>query len=184
MDEGEAYARLQCRGGQLFRAFHQYKNYVGSYPTGSSTEIAKALLEGNNPKKIIILAVKKAELNAKGEIVDPWGTPLKIYFANNEVLIRWAARTSSSTTANPASSTIITVRTRRNFRRFPMKDASTLPQTFRSRDRSGARTISGPMLLAAHWARQAEGAVRIRITVVNKNLPPRPFPLESRYRTE
>ena len=71
----------------LFEAFHQYKKYVGSYPTGSSAEIAKALLEGNNPKKIIILAVKKAELNAKGEIVDPWGTPLKIYFANNEVLI-------------------------------------------------------------------------------------------------
>lgn len=74
----------------LFEAFHQYKTHVGSYPMGNSVEIAKALLEGNNPKKIIILAVKKAELNAKGEIVDPWGTPLKIYFANNEVLIRSA----------------------------------------------------------------------------------------------
>ena len=74
----------------LFEAFHQYKTHVGNYPTGNSVEIAKALLEGNNPKKIIILAVKKAELNAKGEIVDPWGTPLKIYFANNEVLIRSA----------------------------------------------------------------------------------------------
>lgn len=74
----------------LFEAFHQYKTHVGSYPTGNSADIAKALLEGNNPKKIIILAVKKAELNAKGEIVDPWGTPLKIYFANNEVLIRSA----------------------------------------------------------------------------------------------
>ena len=51
---------------------------------------AKALLEGVNPKRIIILAVKKAELNTKGEIIDPWGTPLKIYFANNEVLIRSA----------------------------------------------------------------------------------------------
>jgi hypothetical protein len=74
----------------LFEAFHQYKQYVGSYPQGTSSEIAKALLEGNNPKKIIILAVKKAELNNKGEIIDPWGTPLKIYFANNEVLIRSA----------------------------------------------------------------------------------------------
>ena len=74
----------------LFDAFHQYKTHVGSYPTGNSVEIAKALLEGQNPKKIIILAVKKADLNAKGEIVDPWGTPLKIYFANNEVLIRSA----------------------------------------------------------------------------------------------
>lgn len=74
----------------LFDAFHQYKTHVGSYPSGTSAEIAKALLEGNNPKKVIIIAVKKAELNAKGEIVDPWGTPLKIYFANNEVLIRSA----------------------------------------------------------------------------------------------
>ena len=74
----------------LFEAFHQYKIHVGSYPTGNSTEIAKALLEGQNPKKIILIAVKKAEVNAKGEIVDPWGTPLKIYFANNEVLIRSA----------------------------------------------------------------------------------------------
>ncbi|HTD65376.1 MAG TPA: hypothetical protein VK846_02455, partial [Candidatus Limnocylindria bacterium] len=74
----------------LFEAFHQYKTHVGSYPMGTSAEIAKSLLEGNNPKKIIILAVKKAELNSKGEIIDPWGTPLKIYFANNEVLIRSA----------------------------------------------------------------------------------------------
>lgn len=74
----------------LFDAFHQYKTHVGSYPTGNSVEIAKALLEGQNPKKIIILAVKKADLNAKGEIVDPWGTPLKIYFGNSDVLIRSA----------------------------------------------------------------------------------------------
>lgn len=74
----------------LFEAFHQYKTHVGNYPTGNNAEIAKALLEGQNPKKIIILAVRKAELNSKGEIVDPWGTPIKIYFANNEVLIRSA----------------------------------------------------------------------------------------------
>ena len=74
----------------LFEAFHQYKTHVGNYPTGNNAEIAKALLEGHNPKKIIIVAVRKAELNSKGEIVDPWGTPLKIYFANNEVLIRSA----------------------------------------------------------------------------------------------
>jgi len=74
----------------LFEAFHQYKKHVGEYPHGNNAEIAKALLEGENPKKIIILAVKKADLNSKGEIVDPWGTPLKIYFANNEVLIHSA----------------------------------------------------------------------------------------------
>lgn len=82
----ELYAEVD----NLFEAFHQFKVHVGSYPVGNNVEIAKSLLEGNNPKKIVILAVKKAELNAKGEIVDPWGTPLKIYFANNEVLIRSA----------------------------------------------------------------------------------------------
>ena len=74
----------------LFEAFHQFKSHVGSYPEGGNADIAKALLQGNNSKKVIILAVKKSELNAKGEIVDPWGTPLKIYFAQNEVLIRSA----------------------------------------------------------------------------------------------
>ncbi len=74
----------------LFEAFHQYKNYVGRYPEGSNADIVKTLMEGNNPKKIIILAVKKTELNVKGEVIDPWGTPLKIYFSNNEVLIRSA----------------------------------------------------------------------------------------------
>lgn len=74
----------------LFDAFHQYRTHVGTYPSGTPAEIAKALLEGANPKKIIIIAVTKANLNAKKEIIDPWGTPLKIYFANNEVLIRSA----------------------------------------------------------------------------------------------
>ncbi len=82
--------QLYAEVDNLFEAFHQYKTHVGTYPAGNNADIAKALLQGNNPKKIIILAVKKAELNAKGEIVDPWGTPLKIYFANNEVLIRSA----------------------------------------------------------------------------------------------
>lgn len=74
----------------LFEAFHKYKQIVGKYPSGSNAEITKAIREGNNEKKLMILAVKDSQLNAKGEIVDPWGTPLKIYFAQTEVLIRSA----------------------------------------------------------------------------------------------
>ncbi len=73
----------------LFEAFHKYKEHMGQYPQGSNPDIAKALT-GNNPKKVIILAVKKEHINDKGEIVDPWGTPLKIYVGDNEVLIRSA----------------------------------------------------------------------------------------------
>jgi hypothetical protein len=81
---------LSAEVDQLFEAFHKYKQIVGHYPQGSNAEIAKSIREGNNEKHLMIMAVKDAQLNAKGEIVDPWGTPLKIYFAQNEVLIRSA----------------------------------------------------------------------------------------------
>ena len=75
---------------QLFEAFHKYKQIVGKYPSGNNAQIAKSIREGDNEKRLMIMAVKDSQLNAKGEIIDPWGTPLKIYFAQNEVLIRSA----------------------------------------------------------------------------------------------
>lgn len=73
----------------LFVGLQKYKETVGSYPIGSNSQVAKAL-KGANPKNVIILVGRKNELNEKGEIVDPWGTPLKIYFSDNGVLIRSA----------------------------------------------------------------------------------------------
>lgn len=81
---------LSTEVDQLFEAFHKYKQIVGKYPTGSNADIAKSIREGDNEKHLMIMAVKDSQLNAKGEIVDPWHTPLKIYFAQNEVLIRSA----------------------------------------------------------------------------------------------
>ena len=57
----------------LFEAFHQYKTYVGSYPSGNSVEIAKALLEGNNPKKIIGLSAYDLEVVDRVSIELPAG---------------------------------------------------------------------------------------------------------------
>jgi len=34
--------------------------------------------------------VRRASINDKGEILDPWGTPLQFYFSHNEVMIRSA----------------------------------------------------------------------------------------------
>jgi hypothetical protein len=73
----------------LFYALQQYKEHIGAYPTGSNADIAKALM-GNNPKNMIILVGRKKEVNSKGEIVDPWGSPLRIYFAGEGVLVRSA----------------------------------------------------------------------------------------------
>jgi hypothetical protein len=87
----------------LFIALQQYKERIGSYPVGSNAEVAKALM-GNNNKNLIILVGRKKDLNSKGEFVDPWGTPLRIYFAGEGVLVRSAGpnkRFDDSTVLNP-----------------------------------------------------------------------------------
>ena len=73
----------------LFTGLQKYKERVGSYPMGGNAEVAKAL-QGNNAKNVIIIVGRNQELNDKGEFVDPWGTPLRIYFSDTGVLIRSA----------------------------------------------------------------------------------------------
>jgi len=73
----------------LILGLQQYREFTGSYPTGNNIQITKALL-GQTDKKVLILAVRHANINDKGEILDPWRTPLQFYFSANEVLIRSA----------------------------------------------------------------------------------------------
>ena len=75
----------------LFTALQKYKERVGTYPTGGNIEVSKAL-QGNNSKNVIVIvgSARKSNLNEKGEIIDPWGTPLRIYFSDSGVLIRSA----------------------------------------------------------------------------------------------
>ena len=73
----------------LFYALQQYKERVGAWPSGGNADVAKALM-GNNAKNLIILVGRKQDLNSKGEFVDPWGTPLRIYFSGEGILIRSA----------------------------------------------------------------------------------------------
>ena len=87
----------------LFFALQQYKERVGSYPVGNNADVAQALL-GKNPKNLIILVGRKQDLNTKGEFVDPWGTPLRIYFSGEGILVRSAGpnkRFDDSTVLNP-----------------------------------------------------------------------------------
>jgi hypothetical protein len=73
----------------LILGLQQYREFVGSSPPGNNVTIAKALL-GRSEKKVMILAVRKSDMNDKGEILDSWGTPLRFYFSDNEVMIRSA----------------------------------------------------------------------------------------------
>lgn len=95
---GKAWSSLQVNAKtakfnedveNLFVGLQKYKERVGSYPMGGNAEVAKAL-QGNNPKNVIILVGRKNEVNEKGEFVDPWGTPLRIYFSDSGVLVRSA----------------------------------------------------------------------------------------------
>jgi len=85
----EKVAKFNTDSDNLILGIQQYKEFVGTYPTGANVAIAKALL-GQTDKKVLILAVRKSDLNDKGEILDPWGTPLQFYFSHNEVMIRSA----------------------------------------------------------------------------------------------
>ena len=73
----------------LILGIQQYKEFTGSYPTGNNAQITKALL-GRSDKKVMILSVRHADMNDKGELLDPWGTPVQFYFSHNEVMIRSA----------------------------------------------------------------------------------------------
>ena len=82
-------AKFNADCDSLIMGIQQYREFTGNYPMGNNTQITKALL-GQTEKKVLILAVRRSGLNDKGEIVDPWGTPLNFYFSHNEVLIRSA----------------------------------------------------------------------------------------------
>jgi hypothetical protein len=82
-------AKFNADAESLILGIQQYREFTGTYPTGNNIQIAKALL-GQSDKKVLILAVRRANINDKGEILDPWGTPLQFYFSHNEVMIRSA----------------------------------------------------------------------------------------------
>jgi hypothetical protein len=87
----EKVAKFNQDADNLILGIQQYKEFVGTYPTGNNISIARALL-GQTDKKVLILAVRKSDMNDKGEILDPWGVPLQFYFSHNEVMIRSAGR--------------------------------------------------------------------------------------------
>ncbi len=53
----------------------QYGSMFGGNPVGTNPEITRAL-NGDNPKQVKFLRAEDgAQINGKGELLDPWGTP-------------------------------------------------------------------------------------------------------------
>ena len=82
-------AKFNADAENLILGIQQYKEFVGTYPSGNNIAITRALL-GHSEKKVLILSVRRSDINDKGEILDPWGTPIQFYFSHNEVMIRSA----------------------------------------------------------------------------------------------
>jgi hypothetical protein len=55
-------------------SIHQFDSAFGENPVGTNPEITSAL-HGENPKQIDFLKQDGNRVNAKGELVDGWGTP-------------------------------------------------------------------------------------------------------------
>jgi hypothetical protein len=101
LDDKIAKFNTDC--DSLILGIQQYREFVGTYPAGSNVQIAKSLL-GQTEKKVLILAVRRSDMNDKGEILDPWRTPLQFYFSHNEVMIRSAGPNKVfEDSANPSS---------------------------------------------------------------------------------
>lgn len=82
-------AKFNKDADDLIQGLQQYKEFVGAYPVGNNVDVVKSLL-GQSDKKVLILAVRKSDINSKGEVVDPWGTPMKFYISGDSLLIRSA----------------------------------------------------------------------------------------------
>jgi hypothetical protein len=75
----------------LIKGLQEYRKFVGNYPSGGPVDIANALSgRGQTDKKFLLVTDRKETKNNKGEIVDPWGTPIQFYFAHNGVMLRSA----------------------------------------------------------------------------------------------
>lgn len=55
--------------------FRDFRSRMGENPTGTNAEIMKAVM-GGNPKGALLGPPENQSLNAAGELVDRWGTPL------------------------------------------------------------------------------------------------------------
>ncbi len=73
----------------LIEGLQAYRKFVGSFPSGSAAEIANEL-SGKSEKKVLVMAAKQDKRNAKGEVVDPWGSPVQFFFGPATALIRSA----------------------------------------------------------------------------------------------
>src|SRR4051812_48710964 len=72
----ESTPRIQVETGAMAAALTRYKSDFGAFPAGDSRAICRALTGENAKGRQYILLRRTPD----GDILDPWGTPYRIYF--------------------------------------------------------------------------------------------------------
>lgn len=80
---------IDLETAQIRAALDRYEATFGGFPAGDSSAVFRAL-RGDNPRKIIFLQCPVKSVSPDGGMLDPWGTPYKLYFSGKEPLIRSA----------------------------------------------------------------------------------------------
>ena len=88
-------AKLNYEIIQIREATQSFDTEYGFYPTASDNATVIKILTGaadeENRRRIAFMNVKPSDLNAKGELLDPWGTPFDLsVFMNGNLHVRSA----------------------------------------------------------------------------------------------
>jgi hypothetical protein len=68
---------------QILTACLGYYTEYGEMPESPENSQLVKSLSSDNPRKIPFLSPKSTQLNSKGEMIDPWGTPFRFTFASD-----------------------------------------------------------------------------------------------------
>ncbi len=68
---------------QIQTACTAYMAEYGTLPSTAENYQLIKILKKDNPRGIIFLNTSPQDMNANGELIDPWGTPLRITFDSN-----------------------------------------------------------------------------------------------------
>lgn len=77
---GMRTARTRIELAQVYTAILAYETEYGAEPTTSNNPDIVEILEGKNERKIEFISFSRWELDPKGEVIDAWGTPLRVSF--------------------------------------------------------------------------------------------------------
>lgn len=79
--------RIDTETRAICSALIEYRSVYGAFPTGDDRTIGLALA-GENPRGIRFTEIQS--VTPEGGLLDPWGTPYRIYFSGEGPLIRSA----------------------------------------------------------------------------------------------